>query len=79
MPNFKRTIAFDIHLMALWEDYVINNTVVVSRTCKICDRSFAWLNEILSHIHDKHTDYEILSYLATLSEKRLKRIFHGTY
>ena len=79
MHNFKRTIAFDIHLMALWEDYVVNNRIVVSRTCNLCSHQFFDLVEILSHINDDHTNEEILSYLATLSEKQLKKIFKGLY
>ena len=65
--------------MALWTDHVINNTYVSSRTCNLCDKNFQWLDTILSHIHDIHTDEEILSYLATLSKTQIKKIFKGLY
>ena len=65
--------------MALWTDHVINNTYVSSRTCNLCGENFQWLDTILSHIHDNHTDEDILSYIGSCPVKKIEKIFRGKY
>ena len=65
--------------MALYEDKVHQNSIVIARNCNLCKKSLFYVDDIFYHVSKDHTDKEILSYIFTLPKNKINQILEGSY